>query len=177
MSIGRSIYWLFQLIGWGCFAAINIFFAFFFERMADAPSRYLTISKLSVFILLGFAATHTMRAVIQRLNVVRKSLDRQFAYFFFLSIIFSVIPGTFYVMAKLYWEILGEGEVLFADRPLLLILNGSFYFFVNIVIWNLVYFICHFVSANRTQQQDAWRLEKMMKGVALDHYAFQQERK
>ncbi|MCG2614405.1 hypothetical protein LZZ85_08945 [Terrimonas sp. NA20] len=177
MSNGKSIYWLFQLIGWGSFAAINMFFAFFFERMADAPSRQLAIARLSLFILSGLAATHLMRSVIQRLNVVKKSLDKQFAYFFFLSVVFSVLPGTLYAMGCLRWEMLGEGDAAFAGRPLLLILRGSFYFFLNTVIWNLVYFVSHFVSASRRQQQDVWRLEEMMKEMTLDNYQFQPEQK
>ncbi|MBO9658302.1 MAG: hypothetical protein J7527_05705 [Chitinophagaceae bacterium] len=177
MSIGKSIYWLFQLIGWGSFAGINMLFAFFFEKMADAPSRNLAISKLSLFISLGFVATHVMRIVIRRLNVVQKSLDRQFACFFFLSVIFSLIPGVLYTLGGLSWDILGEGELFFADRPVLLALSGSFYFFLNIVIWNLVYFIIHFVSASRRQQQQVWQLEEMMKEMTLDNYAFQQEQK
>ncbi len=177
MSIGKSIYWLFQLIGWGSFAAINMFFAFFFERVEDAPSRNLAISRLSLFISLGFAATHMMRIVIRRLNVVRKPLDKQVAYFFFLSVIFSLIPGIVYTMAGLSRGIMSKGESFFADQPVLLVLNGSFYFFLNIVIWNLVCFITHFVSASRRQQQQVWRLEEMMKEITLNNYAFQQEQK
>jgi hypothetical protein len=178
MSIVKSIYWQFQLIGWGCFAAINICFAVFFEKMAEPSLRYQTLSKMTAFVSLGLLSTHLMRGLIRRLQVVQKPLDKQFAYFFFLSVIFSIIPGALLTVVIFYWELLSEAELAFADRPILLVLNGSFYFFVNIVIWNLVYFIYHFVSASRRHQQDVWRLEEMMKKmVVLDNCQYQQEQK
>ena len=175
MSISKSVYWLFQLIGWGSFAAINLFFAYFFEKMADAEMRYLALFRMATFVLLGLTSSHVMRAMIRRFNVVQKPLDRQFAYFFLLSVIFSLIPGALYTMAIFGWDLVNPGEKLLIDNPLFLVFGNSFYFFLNIVIWNLVYFIIHFVSASRLQQEQVWRLEEMMKEITTNNYAFQQE--
>jgi hypothetical protein len=177
MSISRSIYWLFQLIGWGCFAAINIFFAFLFERMADEPLRSNTIIRMTVFVLLGLLSTHIMRAVIRRFNVVRKPLDRQFAYFFFLSILFSLIPGALFALVIFYGNLLDDGEAFLANKPTLLVLHKTFFFFINIIIWNLVYFIYHFVSLSRRNEQNLWQLADLIKEIELNNYKLQQEQK
>ncbi len=55
----------------------------------------------------------------------------------------------------------------FTDQPLLLILSGAFYFFVNIFIWNLIYFIYHYVTKSRKQQLDTLQLEALVKELEL----------
>lgn len=167
MRIGNSLYWLFQVIGWGSFAAINVFFAIFFEKMGDAESRRLVLTRLGIFVLLGIVFTHLMRAVVIQLNTLQKTIEKQVAQFFFISIAFSLITATLYMQACERLGLLNDGEKNFVDRPLLLILSGAFYFFINIVIWNLIYFIYHYVTKSRKQQLDTLRLESLVKELEL----------
>jgi two-component system LytT family sensor kinase len=167
MRFGRSRYWLFQISGWGIFALINVFFAYSFQKMGDAESRTVIYTRLGIFVLLGIIFTHAMRFVIIRLNTLQKALERQILHFFLISIFFSLITSTFYMEACKFFDVLTEGEKKFIDKPLLLILSGAFYFFINITIWNLIYFIYHYVTKSRKQQLDTLQLESLVKELEL----------
>lgn len=167
MRIGNSLYWLFQIVGWGSFAAINVFFAIFFEKMGDAESRRLVLTRLGIFVLLGIVFTHLMRFVIIRLNTLQKTVEKQVFQFFFISVAFSLITAILYMQACQHLDLLNGNEKEFIDRPILLILSGAFYFFINIVIWNLIYFIYHYVTKSRKQQLDTLRLEALVKELEL----------
>lgn len=167
MRIGNSRYWLFQAVGWGSFALTNIFFAYSFEKMEEAESRQIILTRLGLFVLLGVLFTHLMRFVIIRFNILQKAVEKQVMQFFFISILFSFLAATPYMQANQYLGLLTDGEKKFIDRPLLLILSGAFYFFINIVIWNLIYFIYHYVTKSRKQQLDTLQLESLVKELEL----------
>ncbi|TXJ22663.1 MAG: sensor histidine kinase [Chitinophagaceae bacterium] len=167
MRIGNSLYWLFQVAGWGSFALINVIFAISFEKMGDPESRRLVLTRLGIFVLLGIVFTHIMRAAIIRLNTLQKTVEKQIFHFFFISVVFSLITATLYMQACQHLGLLNDGEKKFIDKPLLLILSGAFYFFINIVIWNLIYFIYHYVTKSRKQQLDTLRLESLVKELEL----------
>lgn len=167
MWIGSSSYWKFQVVGWGTFALINVIFAAAFERMVDDYSTHMVLIRLGIFTLTGLILTHLMRAVILRLHTVQKAVEIQLAQLFFISVIFSLVAGALYMRINLHFGLLNEGEMKFADRPLLLIMSGGFFFFINIVIWNLVYFTYHYVTQSRKQQLDALKIESLIKELEL----------
>ena len=167
MRIGNSKYWLFQASGWGLFALINVFFAYSFQRMDDAESRHIIFNRLGIFLLLGILFTHLMRFVIIRLNTLQKSIEKQIFQFFLVTIIFALITATFYMEACNRFGLLNEQEKKFTDKPILLILSGAFYFFINIFIWNLIYFIYHYVTKSRKQQLETLQLEALVKELEL----------
>jgi signal transduction histidine kinase len=167
MRSGNSRYWIFQVAGWGLFALINIFFAYSFEQMNEAEARRITFAKVSLFVLLGIIFTHLMRFVIIRLNTLQKPIEKQVTHFFLLTFIFSIFTATIYTEICHWFNLLSEKEKIFIDRPLLLILNGAFLFFINIIIWNLIYFIYHYVTKSRKQQLDTLKLESMVKELEL----------
>lgn len=53
------------------------------------------------------------------------------------------------------------------SNKVLLIASGAFYFFVYFFIWNLLYFIYHYVTKSRKQQLDTLRLESLVKELEL----------
>ncbi len=167
MRLGNRTYWLFQISGWGLFALINIFFAWSFEKMPDAESRNIILTRLGIFVFLGILFTHAMRYVIIRLNTLQKTVERQVLQFFLISVTFAFLTATCYMQACQYFGLLNENERKFINRPLLLILSGTFYFFINIIIWNLIYFIYHYVTKSRKQQLDTLRLESLVKELEL----------
>ena len=167
MRIGSSSYWKFQIVGWGSWALINIFLAMAFERMNDEDSRRLVFTRLGIFVLSGIVFTHIMRALIRRLHTLQKAVEIQFAQLFFISIIFSLVSAIFYMKTCIHLGLLNDGEWRFIDKPLLLIMNGAFYFFINIVIWNLIYFSYHYVTQSRKQQRDALKIESLVKELEL----------
>jgi len=167
MRSGNIKYWLFQIAGWGLFALINIFFAYSFEQMNEPEARRITFTKVSIFVLLGIFFTHLMRFVIIRLNTLQKPIEKQIMHFILLTTIFSVFCSIFYTELCNWMHLLNSKEQKFIDKPLLLILNGTFLFFVNIIIWNLIYFIYHYVTKSRKQQLDTLKLEAMVKELEL----------
>lgn len=167
MRSGNTKYWLCQFVGWGSFALINVIFAISFEKMGDAVARQMFFTRLGIFVSLGILFTHIMRFVIIRLNTLQKTVEKQVLHFFIISIVFSLITATIYMQACHQLNLLNEWERKFTDRPLLLILNGAFYFFINIVIWNLTYFIYHYVTKSRKQQLDTLQLESLVKELEL----------
>ncbi len=176
MRFGNSKYWLFQVAGWGLFALINVFFAYSFDKMEDNEARVVIFTRLGIFVLLGIVFTHLMRFVIIRLGTLQKPIERQILQFFLISACFALITATFYMQAcqlnLIKWngnwiDLLNDGERKFLDRPFLLILSGAFYFFINITIWNLIYFIYHYVTKSRKQQLDTLRLEALVKELEL----------
>jgi two-component system, LytTR family, sensor kinase len=167
MRFGNSRYWIFQVTGWGLFALINVFFAYSFDKMGDAESRRIIFTRLGIFVLLGIVFTHIMRFVIIRMNTLQKPVEKQILQFFMISVFFALITATFYMEACNRFSLLNEGEKKFINKPILLILSGAFYFFINIIIWNLVYFIYHYVTKSRKQQLDTLRLESLVKELEL----------
>jgi two-component system LytT family sensor kinase len=167
MRIGNSLYWLSQIVGWGSFALINVIFAISFEKMDDAESREMVLTRLGIFVLLGIVFTHLMRATIIQFNTLQKTVEKQIFQFFIISVVFSIMTATLYMQACQHLGLLNEGEKKFIGKPLLLILSGAFYFFINIVIWNLIYFIYHYVTKSRKQQLDTLRLESLVKELEL----------
>lgn len=167
MRYGNSRYWLFQVTGWGLFALINVFFAYSFEKMNDAEARRIIFTRLGIFVLLGIVFTHLMRFVIIRLNTLQKPVEKQILQFFLISFVFSLVTATFYMEACNRFDLLNDSEKKFINKPLLLILSGAFYFFINITIWNLIYFIYHYVTKSRRQQLDTLRLEALVKELEL----------
>ena len=135
--------------------------------MEEAESRQIILTRLGLFVLLGVLFTHLMRFVIIRFNILQKAVEKQVMQFFFISILFSFLAATPYMQANQYLGLLTDGEKKFIDRPLLLILSGAFYFFINIVIWNLIYFIYHYVTKSRKQQLDTLQLESLVKELEL----------
>ena len=69
------------------------------------------------------------------------------------------------LLIKYDW--LNKREKEFLDNKVLLVLSGAFYFFVYFFIWNLIYFIYHYISKSRKQQLDTLRLESLVKELEL----------
>ena len=69
------------------------------------------------------------------------------------------------LLIKYDW--LNKREKEFLDNKVLLVLSGAFYFFVYFFIWNLIYFIYHYITKSRKQQLDTLRLESLVKELEL----------
>jgi hypothetical protein len=94
-------YWLFQLIGWGSFALINIFFAFSFNKLI--PDYFW---RLGVFIVVGVIVSHIMREIITRLGILQKSLNKQVLQFFVLTFSLALIASFIYIEILIGFKLL-----------------------------------------------------------------------
>ena len=181
-----SKYWLFQLAGWGSLAFINIFFAYTFDTLLDPDAVIIFFARLGIFVLLGIALTHLMRFVIIRMNTLQKSFDKQILQFLLITFVFAMVGSLFNSElliriprlinqlaaegpnGSVFPELLKKGEAEILNKSyFLLILSGAFYFFIYYFIWNLIYFMYHYVSKSRKQQMDTLQLEALVKELEL----------
>ncbi|MBS1762548.1 MAG: histidine kinase [Bacteroidetes bacterium] len=155
-----STYWICQIAGWSANIAISVFFVTTFGK----PTQTYFIS-LIVTAFFGVMITHLMRLIIHKLKVLQKPLTNQIIYFLLLTLVFSIILGF---CSETIDQVIGHnperlkkytrGEKMFLS---------SFSALWLILIWNLFYFIYHYVESNRRQQIDTLRLEALVKSLEL----------
>ncbi len=167
MFLGTGRYWLFQAMGWGVFALINILFAYYFDRLGTVEDQRLVLGRLGIFIVLGLVLTHIMRISILILNVLQQKLNKQLYIFIAITLFFSLV-GSYIDMAFLEkFDLLNRSEKEFNGNQSLLVFNAAFYFFIYFLIWNLIYFVYHYITKSRKQQLDTLKLETLVKELEL----------
>jgi len=156
-----STYWICQLVGWGANFVISLFF-------------YLTLSvrKIDNFffliclsILLGLLFSHFMRMVIKEYNFLQKSLQQQILSFIGITLLFAIL----YACANVGIEkMLGLKD---STGPKISLLNEVTRNVINdfflLFIWNLIYYIFHYVDRNRKQEVDTLKLQSLVKELEL----------
>lgn len=160
-------YWLFQIGGWGLFALINLFFAFSFDKLNTPDDRMIVFGRMTIFLISGILFSHLMRYIVIGLNVLQKRLENQLFQFVIITLIFAVAASTLDNLLLINFDLLNKTEREFKNNFLLLILNGAFYFFLLLFIWNLIYFMYHFITKSRKQQLDTLKLEALVKELEL----------
>ena len=167
-GVKLSRYWLFQLAGWGSFALIHLFFAYLFNVFAKQSEVEPFLGRLGVFIILGIIVTHLMRFVIIKLNVLQKSFDKQVIQFILITFLFSLLISAIdlTILAKYGWLKDNEKPV-YKDNYFLLVLINAFNGIPFFFIWNLIYFMYHYVTKSRKQQLDTLQLETMVRELEL----------
>ena len=177
-------YWLFQLGGWGLFALINVFFAFSFDKLNNAPDRIFFFTRLGIFVFMGILITHLMRSIIIGFNFLQQKLEKQLLYFVIATLLFALLISSINIELLIRLsdrgflsnvDLLSDNEKKVLKNPdnsyftnkLLVILSGAFYFFIYFFIWNLIYFIYHFITKSQKQQLDTLKLEALVKELEL----------
>ncbi|MBD0331983.1 MAG: histidine kinase [Chitinophagaceae bacterium] len=154
-----SRYWLFQLVGWGIFALINIFFALLFSQLS-----WRMIYRLLFFIELGILFSHVMREIIKRSGLLLKHLQQQIITFAILTITFALLVAMCQTPFEQVFNLRGTTK----QQPFHMLF---FYNFASVIpllfIWNLIYFMYHYVMKSRKQQMDTLRLEALVKELEL----------
>lgn len=156
-----SRYWGFQLAGWGLFAALNIFFAFLFNKYNS-----VLIERLVFDLEMGILFTHIMREIIRRSELLLKNLQQQIVIFIILTLVFSLLiasvvsPYEYFCRLKLTptGESVSYKELLFTNLVS---------FFTLLLIWNFIYFVYHFIVKSQKQQLDTLQLEALVKSLEL----------
>jgi two-component system, LytTR family, sensor kinase len=163
-----SRYWIFQLTGWGCFMLINIFFAYSFNALDTPKDAEQFTGRLIIFVFLGVFFSHLMRFAIIQLNILQKAFDKQIVQFLVITFCFSILISSIdtWLLGKFNWLKPSE-QPYFDKNPFLVVLSNAFTCFVYFSIWNLIYFIYHYVSKSRKQQLDTLQLEALVKELEL----------
>ena len=153
-------YWIFQVAGWGLFILINNFFAVTYGQQTD-----VFIYRLLVFVTMGIMFTHLMRFCILKLNLLSKSLEVQIFGLLGLDILFSFLIGALEAPLTELLQIRTEVEQGLKEG--MVILSHSFYAFIYVFIWSVIYFIFHYVNKTRAQQLDTLKLQALVKELEL----------
>jgi two-component system LytT family sensor kinase len=170
MSSKWRTYWIFQAVGWGSFCLTNTFFAWSFQQI-DIKFFY----HLLIFLALGVMISHLMREVITRAGILQKNLKRQVFLFVGLTLTMALLASFLKLESAIQLEILTSKDEQLLNRPdfdywlnkLVLVLSGGFSYFILFFIWNLIYFVYHYVTKSRKQQLDTLRLESLVKELEL----------
>lgn len=172
MSNKWRTYWTFQAIGWGSFCLINTFFAFSFDKIDEEGKFY---KHLLIFLFLGVMISHLMREVIMRVGILQKNLKREVVLFVGLTLVMAILASFLKLETVIRLELLNSNDEQILNRPdpsywvnkLVLVLSGGFSYFILFFIWNLIYFMYHYVTKSRKQQLDTLRLESLVKELEL----------
>ena len=155
-----SKYWLFQLLGWGTFIAINTFFAVTFSQIDE-----VYLSRLIIFVGIGFLMSHLMRTLVKGIALLSKPLAYQILGFILISLVFALtigfIEAQIIKMAGLEYK--EELKLAMSQQ----VIANSFYSFIYLFIWNCIYFIYHYITETRQQQVDTLKLETLVKSLEL----------
>ena len=155
-----SKYWLFQLLGWGFFVAVNVFFAVSYNIFNKQ-----FIIRLTLFVVVVLMASHLMRASIKKLRLLQRTLNAQLVGFILVSFFFAVVVG----LLETYLTVLFNME--FKDEVKLTLMQkisaNVFTSFIYLFIWNSIYFIYHYIAESRQQQVDKLKLETLVKSLEL----------
>lgn len=153
-------YWLYQCLGWGIFLLINVFFAVSFDKFDS-----LFVWRLLIFVTLGIVLTHLMRRVIQKLNLLQGPLNTQIFGFLMVTLGFSLVISLLDkflidLFSLRYPEELKESSTF-------IFIADIFNAFVFLFIWNMIYFIQHYIHASRKQKLDTLHLQALVKELEL----------
>ncbi len=154
-----SRYWWCQAIGWSINIGISIFFATTFGE----PDNIFFLSLL-INCVLGVLVTHVMRYNIHRLKVLAKPLKTQIYYLVGLTFIFAIFFGT---LTEAVGYLIGSDPKLEKYSKLQRLFFSSFNAMWLLLVWNMIYYIYHYVETNRRQELDTLRLEAMVKSLEL----------
>lgn len=155
-----SRYWWCQIVGWSVNVAISVFFVSTFGK----PGK-LYFASLVLTCILGLVITHIMRLNIFFLKVLEKPFKKQIIYFVVLTIVFAIFLGIISESVDYMIGYNPERLQKFSRSERLFL--SSFNALWLILVWNLIYFIYHYVESNRRQQLDTLRLEAVVKSLEL----------
>ncbi|RYY39490.1 MAG: sensor histidine kinase [Chitinophagaceae bacterium] len=169
MILGKfSRYWILQGAGWGSFALINTFFAYSFGTLKDWHSAETFFGRLTIYLAIGLLSTILMRALIRGTDVVQKPVEKQAVHFLLMTVSFSFLASFTYMCGLNGMHLLSDKELYYLKKNVfLLILDGAFGYFWLFFIWNLIYFMFHYVSKSRKQQMETLQLETLVKELEL----------
>ena len=90
-------YWLCQVVGWGVFGLIHIYFnlVVFAEQFAQHGGQNEYLVSLAIFLITGVICTHILRTVIKKTNWLKFSFNK--IWFIFIIGIVTTAVLQFYV--------------------------------------------------------------------------------
>jgi hypothetical protein len=151
-----TLYWLLQVLGWGGFAFVNVFFASLSEGIS--PLQTWAFVALAAFYLLS---THAFRLLIKSYGWFRLGIFRLIAQVLVAVGVMAVSNVLAQVLINLAFGTLNPG---FDFRALVISVN-LFVSFLYYGFWVLLYFVFHFLDNYNT----TLRYEAKINEIRLNH--------
>ena len=95
MHFQLSRYWTFQILGWGLFGLINLFFAILFGQFQPAM-----LCRLLFFLEMGILSSHFMRHIIRKNSLLMRPINQQIILLLILTLVFA----SFFSLAQTPFE-------------------------------------------------------------------------
>ena len=148
-----STYWKCQITGWLIYSVMCYFFG-----MAMKIDYLVLLKAVSQFAFTGLLLTHLMRRMLLKWNIFQKPVRIQGAALLGVTLLFSIL---FTILVHFTEFVIGFYKVdmdamskLFARTSIA---------FISLLIWNLIYFIYHYVQKSHKEQLDKIHLENELK--------------
>jgi two-component system, LytTR family, sensor kinase len=159
MQFQLSRYWTFQILGWGSFGLINLFFAFLFGQFQPAM-----LCRLLFFLEMGILSSHFMRHIIRKNSLLMRPINQQIILLLILTLVFSSFFSLAQTPFEAAYSLYPTGKPAPFHIHFFYNLSSSF---VLLFIWNSIYFMYHYVVKSRKQQLDTLQLEALVKSLEL----------
>ena len=141
-------HWVVQYCGWACFALLYCLLAY-----SRGQPYHLFLSRLLLFIALGFPLTQLMARLLINSGWIRCNTLNQAIGVFAMSALFATLHSV--VEIAIITRLDMWGPAARAMRPTELFLNQtiqSFYIYLNA---NMIHFIHHYIVKSRSQERDS----------------------
>src|SRR5215207_6565403 len=159
MPLKLNRYWTFQIVGWGLFGLINVFFAFIFGQFKTTM-----LCRLLFFVEIGIVSSHCMRQIIRKNSLLLRPINLQIILLLILTLVFASFFSLVQTPFEVYYNFYPMGKPVPFHVHFFYNLSSSF---VLLFIWNSIYFMYHYVTKMRKQQLDTLQLEALVKSLEL----------
>jgi signal transduction histidine kinase len=151
-----TLYWLLQVLGWGSFAFVNVFFASLSEGIT--PLQAWAFVVLSAYYL---ASTHAFRLLVKAFGWFKLGVFRLLAQVILAVAVLAISNVLAQVLINLAFGTLNPG----ADFRALVISVNLFVSTLYYGFWVLLYFVFHFLDNYNT----TLRYEAKINEIRLNH--------
>ena len=157
-----------QLGGWGTNFAITAFFYLTLSAEKQGSDNTILILRIAVAVLTGLLVSHLMRMMIKEYRFLEKSIQKQISSFVLITILFAIINAFCNIAASRLLDMMNLKLKGTSNYTLLseITINAINSFFL-LLIWNLIYYLYHYVEHNRKQELNTLRLQSMVKELEL----------
>ena len=163
MTLFKKIpgYWACQFLGWGFVALSTLLFAYTYEY----PINVKFFLRLCVIFFSGIFATHLLREVLKRTNLLLQPVERVLPKLPIAVIATSITCSLIYLGLVDFFNLSAPSKAPLDFSTKLLI--SSFDRGLFIVPWVLLYYFYHYIEKSRRQQLDTLKFEALVKELEL----------
>jgi sensor histidine kinase YesM len=163
MKQNKGAYWWCQIGGWSAYCLIYTFF--YFTIRTKAQPHFFEI--LFVDAISGMLITHIMRMAIKQFALVKLNVQKQTIALLLTSFLFAFVYSFLMVYLEDKVFNLMENEQMKNYSFMNKVVRTTFGSFLFMLIWNLIYFMYHYIQKSRQEQMDKIRLESLVKELEL----------